>query len=156
VWLTGAGEAEEDPLLKSFPATCSPPAGYGSESWPAVFSAEEDRPQGAARSRSLVTGCGSDGSPADEKVIGRAFDVNGDSYTVVGVMPSNFFTLVCIPLSARFPELCLSGNWAIGPPLVWETTTSGIGQLKPGISLQQAEAQMNTVVGAYRADGTTI
>src|SRR5207248_2165867 len=71
-----------------------------------------------------------------------AFDVNGDSYTVVGVMASNFSHLYASPFGA-LPELWLSGI-GLSPTLVWNDYF-GIGRLKPGVSLQQAEAQMNTV-----------
>src|SRR5437763_5483562 len=137
--LTGAGEAEEDPceIISSnlFPMLAMGPS-RGRR-----FSAEEDRPQGP-RVAILSYGLWQRRFAADEKVIGRAFDVNGDSYTVVGVMSSNFSHLYASPYGA-LPELWLSGI-GLSPALVWNDYF-GIGRLKPGISLQQAEAQMNTV-----------
>jgi len=137
--LTGAGEAEEDPceIISSnlFPLLAVAP----SRGRP--FSAEEDRPQGP-RVAILSYGLWQRRFAADEKVIGRAFDVNGDSYTVVGVMPSNFSHLYASPYGA-LPELWLSGI-GLSPTLIWNDYF-GVGRLKPGINLQQAEAQMNTV-----------
>ncbi len=139
--LTGAGEAEEDacevissnlfPLLAVAPSRGRP------------FSADEDRPQGP-RVAILSYGLWQRRFAADEKVIGRALDINGDSYTVVGVMPSNFSNLYASPYGA-LPELWLSGI-GLSPTLVWNDYF-GIGRLEPGISLHQAEAQMNTVSG---------
>ena len=137
--LTGAGEAEEDPceIISSnlFPLLAVAP----SRGRP--FSAEEDRPQGP-RVAILSYGLWQRRFAADEKGIGRAFDVNGDSYTVVGVMPSNFSHLYASPYGA-LPELWLSGI-GLSPTLIWNDYF-GVGRLKPGINLQQAEAQMNTV-----------
>src|SRR6266403_4024740 len=137
--LNEAGEAEEDPceVISSnlFPLLAVAP----SRGRP--FSVEEDQPQGP-RVAILSYGLWQRRFAADEKVIGRAFEVNGDSYTVVGVMPSNFSHLYASPYGA-LPELWLSGI-GLSPALVWNDYF-GIGRLKPGISLQQAEAQMNTV-----------
>ena len=137
--LTGAGEAEEDPceVISSnlFPLLAVAP----SRGRP--FSVEEDGPQGP-RAAILSYGLWQRRFGADEKVIGRALDVNGDSYTVVGIMPSNFSHLYASPYGA-LPELWLSGI-GLSPTLAWNDYF-GIGRLKPGISLRQAEAQMNTV-----------
>jgi putative ABC transport system permease protein len=137
--LTGAGEAEEDPceVISSnlFPLLAVAP----SRGRP--FSVEEDQPQGP-RVAILSYGLWQRRFAADEKLIGRAFEVNGDIYTVIGVMPSNFSHLYASPYGA-LPELWLSGI-GLSPTLVWNDYF-GIGRLKPGINLQQAEAQMNTV-----------
>jgi putative ABC transport system permease protein len=136
--LTGGREAEEDPcevisgnmfpLLNTAPIRGRP------------FSAEEDKPQG--RVAILSYRLWQRRFAGDENVIGRAFDVNGDSYTIVGVMPSNFSHLYASPFGA-VPELWLSGI-GLSPTLVWNDYF-GIGRLKPGISLGQAEARMNIV-----------
>jgi len=61
------------------------------------FSAEEDM---AARARVVILSYGlwQRTVAADERVIGRAFDVNGDSYTSRWSNALQFFTLVCITL----------------------------------------------------------
>jgi putative ABC transport system permease protein len=137
--LTGAGEAEEDPceVISSnlFPLLAVAP----NRGRP--FSVEEDGRQGP-RAVILSYGLWQRRFAADEKVIGRALDVNGDSYTVVGIMPSNFSHLYASPYG-ELPELWLSGI-GLSPTLAWNDYF-GVGRLKPGIRLQQAEAQMNTV-----------
>ena len=137
--LTGASEAEEDPcevissnLFRLLSVT--PIRGR-------VFSPEEDEQQGP-RAVILSYGFWRRRFGADENAIGRAIDVNGDSYTVVGVMPSNFSHLYASPYGA-VPELWLSGI-GLSPTVAWNDYF-GVGRLKSGISLQQAEAQMNIV-----------
>jgi putative ABC transport system permease protein len=137
--LTGGGEAEEDPceIISSnmFPLLKMAPIRGRS------FSAEEDQPQGP-RVALLSYGLWQRRFAGDEKVIGRPFDVNGDSYTIVGVMPSNFSHLYASRYGA-LPELWLSGI-GLSPTLV-SNDYFGIGRLKLGISLEQAEARMNIV-----------
>ena len=137
--LTGTGEAEEDPceVISSnlLPLLGVPPIRGR------TFSIDEDQPEGP-HVVILSYGLWQRRFAADEKVIGRALDVNGDSYTIVGVMPSNFSHLYA-SLYGAIPELWLSGI-GLSPTLAWNDYF-GIGRLKPGITLQQAEARMNIV-----------
>src|SRR5262249_21367504 len=88
----------------------------------------------------------------DRAVVGRDIDLNGHKFTVVGVMPKGF-----------------KGTNAIGAPALWvpymtyRETTSGFlleliqptsrrglvlnatGRLKPGVTIQQAEANLKTL-----------
>jgi len=90
----------------------------------------------------------------DRSIVGREIDLNGHKFTVVGVMPQNF-----------------KGTNAIGAPALWvpymtyQQTTAGIfqelirpesrrglifnatGRLKPGVTVQQAEANLKTIAG---------
>jgi putative ABC transport system permease protein len=79
---------------------------------------------------------------ADPKLIGRSIQLNGAAYTVVGVMPDGF----------QFPQ-----GIALWTPLVldpavfpWRADRSNhnlsvIGRLKPGVSLAEAQAAMDTL-----------
>jgi predicted permease len=80
---------------------------------------------------------------SDPGVIGRALTLNGESYTVVGVLPS----------SVRLPSF---GNWRdqVWVPLAFpadEAASRGshflevIGRMKAGLSLPQARAEMETI-----------
>jgi len=79
---------------------------------------------------------------ADPGLIGRQIQLNGESYTVVGVMPPRFQltrgTEVWVPLML---------DPALAP---WHANRSHhnlsvIGRLKPGVSLAQAQVAMDTI-----------
>ncbi len=80
---------------------------------------------------------------SDRSIIGRAVTLNGESYTVIGVMP-------------RGVHLPGYGNWndELWVPVAFtneETTQRGshfldvIARIKPGITLKQAQAEMETI-----------
>jgi putative ABC transport system permease protein len=77
------------------------------------------------------------GSDAD--IVGHNINLDGEAYLVAGVMPANF----------RFPDF--AQMWT---PMAWtdkERAVRGehhymvIARLKPGVELQQAKAEMNTI-----------
>jgi putative ABC transport system permease protein len=137
--LTGAGEAEEDPceIVSSnlFPLLGAMPLRGR------TFSAEEDKPAGP-RVAILSYRLWQRRFGAAESVIGRAMELNGVSYTIVGVMPANFSHLYASPYTT-VPEIWVAGI-ALSPLHAWNDYF-GVGRLKPAISLQQAEAQMDTI-----------
>jgi putative ABC transport system permease protein len=76
---------------------------------------------------------------ADAAIIGRPISLNGDSYTVVGIVPQR----------AAHPE-----NVALWVPLVWTPqeravrsnhTYLAIAHLKPGVDMNAAQAEMTTI-----------
>src|SRR5438094_1550551 len=80
---------------------------------------------------------------SDPSIIGRVVTLNGESYTVIGVMP-------------RSVHLPAYGNWndKVWVPIAFtneETTERGnhfldvIARIKPGITLKQAQAEMETI-----------
>src|SRR3954463_4495857 len=80
---------------------------------------------------------------SDPGVIGRSLSLNGEPYTVVGVLPS----------SVRLPAF---GNWRdqVWVPLAFPAEEAAgrgnhflevIGRMKPGMTLPQARAQMETI-----------
>jgi predicted permease len=87
---------------------------------------------------------------ADTNIIGQSLTLNGKSYTVVGVMPSDFFLnkevmptvggveqadlLLPLPLSAE--EMSVQGD----------ENYNVMARLKPGVSIPQAQAELNLVV----------
>jgi putative ABC transport system permease protein len=74
---------------------------------------------------------------ADPNLIGRQIQLSGESYTVVGVMPPGFQLTQDTELWA---SLTLDpANRSTGHNL------SVIGRLKPGVSLAQAQASMDTI-----------
>jgi putative ABC transport system permease protein len=76
---------------------------------------------------------------ADANVLGRTFQLDGDSYTVIGVMPPGFSYPekidLWLPLSFLPEELADRGYNHL---LV-------VGRLKPGVELRQAQAEMSAL-----------
>ncbi|HEX4632126.1 MAG TPA: ABC transporter permease [Chthoniobacterales bacterium] len=95
---------------------------------------------------------------SDPAVVGRSLALNGESYTVVGVLPN----------SVRLPAF---GNWRdqVWVPMAFaadEASQRGnhflevIGRMKPGVTLAQARAEMETITARlaqqYPEDNTRI
>ncbi|HVZ23256.1 MAG TPA: ABC transporter permease, partial [Vicinamibacterales bacterium] len=108
------------------------------------FTADEDRPQGpmvTIVSRTLWQ----TRFNADPNIVGRSISIGGDPYTIVGVLGDFDFR-------------------EFGPtPQVWmlfqfdpNTTDQGhyfqvLGRLKPGVTVEQANARLNQSAAAFRA-----
>ena len=74
-------------------------------------------------------------------IVGKSLTLDGRSYTVVGVIPANFHLF-------RDRDLYVPiGQWnnPILPNRAAGLGMHGIGRLKPGISVEQAQADMDTV-----------
>jgi predicted permease len=80
---------------------------------------------------------------SDPNVIGRAVTLNGESYTVIGVMPrlvhlpgyGNWNDEVWVPIAFNNEEVTERGNHFLNV----------IARIKPGITLKQAQAEMETI-----------
>src|SRR5437867_2556493 len=80
---------------------------------------------------------------SDPSVIGRALTLNGESYTVIGIMPrfvqlpgfANRNDQLWVPIAFPPEEAAQRGNHFL----------EVIARLKPGITLKQAQAEMNTI-----------
>lgn len=93
---------------------------------------------------------------SDPNVVGQQITIEGDSYTVVGVLPADFHTFrvlnreleIYVPLALDRTQLVRSNKAAEE-----KTDTRGdaaqimfvYARLKPGVSLEQAQAAMNTI-----------
>jgi predicted permease len=94
---------------------------------------------------------------ADPNVIGRTVRLDSDPYTIVGVLPPGF----------RHPGPTVSGNVEIfqtagfsadpAPPPARATRfmPAAIGRLKPGITLEQAQARLTAMATQIRHDYAT-
>jgi putative ABC transport system permease protein len=75
---------------------------------------------------------------ADRAIIGRSLRLNGEPYTVIGVMPPGVFDRewqdVWTPLAFTPNEMTRNYHWMIS----W-------ARLKPGVTLQQARQQMDAI-----------
>jgi predicted permease len=83
---------------------------------------------------------------SDPGVIGRALSLNGESYTVVGVMPplvqlpgfDNRNDQLWVPIAFPAEEAAQRGNHFL----------EVIARLKPGVTLKQAQAEMDTIAAS--------
>jgi putative ABC transport system permease protein len=135
VTLTGNGDPEELPM-QLVTASFFPLLGVK----PTVgrpFTADEDRPQ----SRVVVI---SDRLwkrrfGADPSIVERRITLEGNSYTVVGVMPAGFSFLdktvdIWLPVGFSAQSRTPRGRWMIG-----------LGRLKPGVTFVRAQQDMERV-----------
>lgn len=134
--LTGSVTADFFPLLGVQPA-------LGRN-----FTREEDTP-GGPKAAILGNGLWQSRFGGDPKVLGRAITLNDQSYTVVGILPDRF----------RYPE-----QFELWTPLALKETAGdvlksgespnegmglillkAIGRLKSGVTLRQAQAELQTI-----------
>jgi putative ABC transport system permease protein len=107
-----------------------------------TFTPEEDQ-SGAAHVAILGEGLWKSRYAAEPKIIGRGITIDGEPYTVVGVMPGTF----------QFPLMGIANLWT---PLALtdkqradrgSSSFSAFGSLRPGVTLQQAEAECAAIFG---------
>ena len=76
---------------------------------------------------------------SDPGVVGKTIDLDGEPYTVTGVMGPSMtkpgFAQMWVPMALRPEEMAVRG----------EHHFLSIGRLKPGVTLEQAQAEMNTI-----------
>jgi putative ABC transport system permease protein len=79
---------------------------------------------------------------ADPKIIGQTIMLSQEGFTVIGVMPSAFAfprgVDLWIPLKVGMPRRIVESRG--------ETFLQAVGRLKPGVTLDQAEADLNTII----------
>jgi predicted permease len=80
---------------------------------------------------------------AAENVLSKSLTLDDKSYSIVGVIPANFSlfagTDVYVPIGQWNSPSLKSRNFGLG--------LHGIGRMKPGISIDQAQADLNGVMG---------
>jgi putative ABC transport system permease protein len=82
---------------------------------------------------------------ADPHVLGRTVKVNGDVYTVVGVMPETFRQLWIFPEQLWIPLALTTAQ--LTPAARAQRSLSVLGRLKPGITEAQAGSELATIAG---------
>jgi predicted permease len=79
----------------------------------------------------------------DPNIVGKAFDMNGQQTTVIGVLPESFdFGAVFAPGTKVDAITPLN---LYGPPRDWGNIITLIGRLKPGVTLAQARDEAASV-----------
>lgn len=80
---------------------------------------------------------------ADPNIVGKAFDINGQQTTVIGVLPASFdFGAVFAP-GTKVDALTPLNLY--GPPRDWGNIVTMIGRLKPGVTVTQAAQEAHLV-----------
>ena len=106
-----------------------------------AFTEEEDAP-GGDKIAILSDGLWRRRFGADKELIGRSVLLNDQPVTIIGVMPPQFrlgFGVdLFVPMRAR-------------PTANYDPNATVIGRLKPGVTLQQADAELKVVADKYRA-----
>ncbi|HEV2288785.1 MAG TPA: ABC transporter permease [Candidatus Acidoferrales bacterium] len=115
-----------------------------------TFTDEEDRP-GNEHVVILSDALWRERFGGDQSILGRAIELNGAAYTVIGVMPPGFAFPRAneMPDSFTFaPQVQLWVPLALnrGPKILNESDELAvIGRLKPGVTISQAQADMDVM-----------
>jgi predicted permease len=146
--LTGSGEpARLDGVRASagfFPALGMQPA-LGR-----TFSPEEDQP-GHNHEVVLSHRMWRERFASDPAILGRVLELNGDAYTVIGVMPEGFAFPRAAEMPgaftfAREPELWIPLALVPGPLIPAESSELAVvARIQPGATIEQAQAEMDLV-----------
>jgi putative ABC transport system permease protein len=89
----------------------------------------------------------------DQKIINKAITLNGTSYTVAGVMPPGIYpawptTSGRVYFDQNRQQFWTPMSFTAGWAAVRTAHVLGVvGRLKPGITVEQAHAEMNTIAG---------
>ena len=114
-----------------------------------IFTPDEDQP-GHNKVVVLTDGLWQRRFAADPNIIGKAISLNGENYTIVGVMPPSFqygrefgqVIEIYAPI-AFTPEQLDTNRWR-------NEHLNVVARLKPGVTLQQAQADMDTIAANVR------
>jgi putative ABC transport system permease protein len=140
--LTGAGEPERVEVGQ-ISAGCLPLLGVQPLPGGRNFSAAEDSPNGE-RVAILSHNFWQQRFGGEQDIVGRSVTLNDADFTVIGVLPANFRFFyrfdVWVPL-ALDPQAELAG-----PNRSFNST---VAKLKPGVSLEQAQAELDTLQQRY-------
>lgn len=103
-----------------------------------AFTADEDKP--GSRVVILSHRMWQSRFGSDATIIGRALNLNGEAYTVVGVMPHGFQfpakrDQLWVPIAFSAEEASQRGSHYL----------EVLARMKPGVTLQQARAEMSTI-----------
>ncbi|MBI1941984.1 MAG: ABC transporter permease [Acidobacteria bacterium] len=118
--------------------------------WGRDFLPEEDKP-GGPRVVILSYGLWQRRYGGDPTLVGKQVSLNNKSYTVIGIMPSDFY----------FPPFWREligevGLWVPGHDLSNPSRTNhayiAVARLKSGVSLHRAQAEMDTIAGRIQQE----
>jgi predicted permease len=141
--LTGTGEAEHirgEMVSADFFSTFGMKPQIGRS-----FRSEEDR-LGGAPVALISAGLWKRKFGSVPDIVGKRIELNGTGYTIIGVIPAGFH--LSMPAFPENNEVCIPiGQWT---DVIFHDRSSGlgtkaVGRLKPGVTLAQARADMESV-----------
>ena len=91
---------------------------------------------------------------SDPKVVGRTVHLNGHPFTVIGVMPENFYGTITGINAEYFVPMSMQPQVLPGEDLEqrWPTFVHIMGRLMPGVTLAQAQAEMSTLASDFQKE----
>ncbi|MGH7626417.1 MAG: ABC transporter permease, partial [Gemmatimonadaceae bacterium] len=108
-----------------------------------AFAADEDQP-GGARAVILSHAFFQRRFNGDASIVGRAISLDGEPYTVVGVMPAGFQSLPAVDVWSTIAQ--------VGQSVGSGENLQVIGRLKRGLALDGARAGMQITAAAYQRE----
>jgi predicted permease len=120
-----------------------------------LFVPDEDAPGGGA-SAVLTDGMWARRYGCDPKMIGKSITINGQPYEVVGILPQSFaLPREVLPLLDGTEQTEIFLPLPLAPSAAQIRTNEDyniVGKLKPGVSVAQAQAEMDTITARLRRD----
>jgi predicted permease len=93
---------------------------------------------------------------ADESIVGKTVRANHENYVVVGVMPPGFNFPLNLPTTARLPSQQMGYWYPLGLDVSKlsraDAALTAIARLKPGVTMGQAQSEMNVLVARLAHD----
>ena len=108
-----------------------------------AFTADEDQP-GGARAVMLSHAFFQRRFNGDAGIVGRAISLDGEPYTVVGIMPAGFQSLPSVDVWSTIAQ--------VGQSVGGGENLQVIGRLKRGLTLSGAQAGMQVAAAAYQRE----
>jgi putative ABC transport system permease protein len=143
--LTGQGEAvhlESARVSAGFFATLGATPLLGRD-----FTTDDDRP-GSAPVVVLSNSLWRERFDTDPDIVGRVIALGGRGHTIIGVMPREFEfpkgASIWTPLSGAMNPRTVENRGAV--------FLQAIGRLKPGVTVEQTEAELNTIIARVAAE----
>ncbi|MCI0404009.1 MAG: ABC transporter permease [Acidobacteria bacterium] len=88
----------------------------------------------------------------DHGIVGRQITLNGDSYTVIGVMPRGFENVLAPTVEIWSPEQYDRGHITDTNTAEWGHHLRMVGRLRPDVSFAQAKADIDRIARAPVAE----
>ena len=112
-----------------------------------TFLPEEDRPDRRSAVVILSYGIWVQRFGADPEILGRVLDLSVGHATVVGVLPAEFPTYLH-GTTELLPEMYMPAGYDFSSACRSCQSFLAIGRLRPGVGINQAKAELNTIMAA--------